>query len=512
MADYNILKRLFSKIAPSVEKEALEDIARMSPKSVLQELEDTSPNLVRQSQLEESFAAPKSQVLDEQMGIGLPAKNAEESASILSNSKEPIFLNSEKINAAETALTPDKLARFKQLIAEHPYATASAAGLGAMGISNLATNKPVSEPVRTISSQQTPSVNEQEESEDVQPRSGKASIKTSVKSSDGVSPLDLTKSSQEQSDFNKKIQQLMESRDKQQLVAQLGKAAEIIGSGISHSKPVSQEAYDEIAKNADQPLKDFASKLEMRKFDPNSDISKSYKQFAKQIGVKVSDSSSAADLEKLTPLMEKYMQAKEAAAARRDMRAMAQQVRDDEKLNKRFSEANNKIASEISSSRSAFGKAANVHRSAEAIERMTDGIDPNNLDSRQITELARNLDAMLSSGQATISGMKKLIPETFSGNTMKIAEYISGLPKGARQGEFVQRMLETVRREKELAGDQIKRTQRKILAGYEDLQKKDPERFRRLLEIHELPQDIFTENALKKKQPSFDDLGFKPGK
>jgi len=52
-------------------------------------------------------------------------------------------------------------------------------------------------------------------------------------------------------------------------------------------------------------------------------------------------------------------------------------------------------------------------------------------------------------------------------------------------------MIKTVGREKELAKEQIKRAQGKLLAGDMDLREKDPEAWEMMLKSHDLPLDLF---------------------
>jgi hypothetical protein len=237
--------------------------------------------------------------------------------------------------------------------------------------------------------------------------------------------------------------------------------------------------------------KSFGDADEMQQNDPASPVSHAAQEFAIKLGLNPDavKKSSYANIQKLMTEKRLNDQFEESVKARlqsanlaRDSKKEGADARSDEKTNKRFSELNNKLTSEIASSRSAFGKAANVHRSAEAIETLVAGIpNPNDIDSRQIAELARSLDSMLAQGAATVSGSAHLIPSTASKDLAHIQEYLMGIPKGTQQGEFVKRMTETVKREKELARKQIAATGKKITAGYSDLQKRDPERWNEVM-------------------------------
>lgn len=303
------------------------------------------------------------------------------------------------------------------------------------------------------------------------------------------------------------------------LTSQLGKAGELIGTGITGTtglKPtqaVGTEAFNNIAKSGEKGVQNYQIMKDNEKDDPNSPMSQMFRQYAKQFGVNVKGDFTASQGEKLLPYVFKGFEANEARNAKhedtaikllelQDNKDSKRQAKLDDTATKRFDDLNKKLTSEIASSRSAFGRGANTVRSAEAIERLAGGTDPNNLDTRQITEIARNLDSMLSNGSPSISGMNKLIPNTAMGSAAKIEEWLLSKPRGAQQGEFVKRMLDTVTREKNLAREQLQRTQGSILGSYTDLQKNYPDKFKDVLASHDIPDDItnFSNRANKALQ------------
>lgn len=337
-------------------------------------------------------------------------------------------------------------------------------------------------------------------------------------------------------DFNEMLRMAQESRDKSQLLANIGKASELFATGLTGTvpmgrvtKPVAQEYYDKLIKQAEQPVEDVGDAFTMkakqdemqrlaRRRDPDSEESKFARDLLKQQGITIPEQATADALEKYAPQLTNILNQREArerreavakiAAAEREERKQATaKTKEDETMNKEFTQMSKTINSELASSRSSFGKSAGILRSAEAIETFIKGVDPKSITTRQIYELARSLDSMLSQGASTISGAKKLIPETMSGDTAKIAEYITSIPKGAGQEAFVKQMMETVRREKELAKSQVQTTQKKLLSGYSHLKKKDPERFNDILTAYELPnieqesskslEEIKTKNQIK---------------
>lgn len=285
---------------------------------------------------------------------------------------------------------------------------------------------------------------------------------------------------------------------KNRLYANLLGSADVIASSMAGLgagrvvKPSAQEQAKNLGEQADIGVKEYQQQLAQSKDDPNSPLSKQMReQFKKVFKYDIGANYSAADIEKVLPQMTSILNVQEQAATRREIAKQNAEIRKskeqeaaDYKTDKRFSELGNKITAEIASSRGAFGKAANTKRAAESIEAFVGQGDPNNLDNRQISEIARSLDSMLSSGQATVSGMEHFIPKTALGSAAEIEEYIQGIPKGAKQGEFVRRMMETVEREKDLASKQIQRTGKVISEGYSDLKRKNPDRWNTLMKYH----------------------------
>lgn len=87
-------------------------------------------------------------------------------------------------------------------------------------------------------------------------------------------------------------------------------------------------------------------------------------------------------------------------------------------------------------------------------------------DSRQIQEFVRSQDRLLTAGGvSTITGQQELTPITIEGLIQKYGEKGLGVPQGLKQGEFIEKMLETTRRERKTNSmklDQTISTHKKI--------------------------------------------------
>lgn len=315
-----------------------------------------------------------------------------------------------------------------------------------------------------------------------------------------------------------KLRELQEEARKAKLANGILRGLDITSAGIvgSGAKPAGQEAFNQNIKAADEKVENHLKLIAEQKNDPDSAISVGFRKYAeKLLGKPITGKFTAADGEKIIPFVFKQYEAGLNRAERQSelkqrldtsekvagikagqaqqARSEKQTAKDESELDKRFEKLNQKLTAEIASSRSAFGTSARTYSAAEKIQRLTQGRDPNSLTTREVAELARQLDTILSNGQPTISGMKKLIPETAAADVTKLAEYITNQSRGAQGGSFIKQMMETVNREKELSGEQVKRTQGKLLAGSTDLMKKDPDRWGTILAAHDLPDDVFKE-------------------
>lgn len=343
-------------------------------------------------------------------------------------------------------------------------------------------------------------------------------------------PTDKTINFGSQEAIAERAQKLRDSEIEAIKQAQIGKALANIGSAINRGKSYTNEelaAFDTPVLIAKKRQENFDKLIKEQQNDPNSSFSQGLKDVIKKTtGYEISGDATAEQLSKIFPditkaytrdleaslktkeldirdetqkrlerqnekqLAYQYEALRENIQARKMMQSAREQIKQDQKNSDRIDKVGKLITGEVASSRSAFGRAANTYANAEKVERLVAGMDPNEIDNRQIAEIARSLDYMLSSGQPTVSGLKKLLPVTVQGDAAKIQEYLMGIPKGAKQGEFVKRMMETIEREKSLAHEQMQRTQKKLLAPYSDL--KDDPRFLEMLRLSGIPEDIMS--------------------
>lgn len=294
-------------------------------------------------------------------------------------------------------------------------------------------------------------------------------------------------------------------------------SAGIAGLGSnSQVKPSGQQLFKDQAEGASQITGDYKDQVGMERNDAKSLVSRAMQKYAKKLGFDAKGLS-AGDIDKMIPYVSRAFDAQENRAARREnLQARLEEINERDRERKeekrliqeksdrldmekstqdRFDKMGKLVAAEVASGRSSFGRMGNNIRSAEAIERLVQGRPLKDLDNREIYEVAKSLDALLSQGQSTISGTAHLIPHTARGDLAKLQEFLTNKRMGVGGDSFLKQMLKTVGREKELAAEQIQKVQRKLLAPYKDLKEKDNDKWITIMKQHDLPENPFDEST-----------------
>lgn len=348
------------------------------------------------------------------------------------------------------------------------------------------------------------------------------------------------------------LKQMQQDRQDQIRNLMYAEAADRAGTAIAGGGRLKYEGgkFDSMKQLANMPVEDFMasdklkkentkfgldtelSKLNVEKAksqmnddkaksDPNSDLSKvarasvmdslnriGRKDLASQVtphmsSKQIEDLFGQNNLANMVSSFEAQQNRLEIAKLRGSEKEESSKAKNEEKDIKRLDAANKMITASLGRNNTAFGRMANITRSAEAIEQLVHG-NPN-LDSRQIKEVAASLDAMLTMGASTVSGRAGLVPKSATGDVNSIYEYITNIPQGLGQQKFVNRLMETVVREKELAKEQIKRESKKMLSSYADLQKKMPEAWNTMIQSQGLDPDMFGDLEEKESKSSKQD-------
>ena len=294
------------------------------------------------------------------------------------------------------------------------------------------------------------------------------------------------------------------------------------------------DLYADDKRIMDEALARKAREEEASVSDPTSNISKALQaemaQLLKDTGQEIKDPSALANMSAndLKPLIASYKarrddqrlreKADEDRRARQEdmrfkyaqLRAMNEakaEAKKEEKKTKadnatlsRIEKAGKLVTAELQS-RSAFGIAAKNRQSVENAEALLAGrMNLNDVDNRELVELARVLDRVLSQGTSTISGTKHLTPETAQQKIAGMMEFFTSKVQGSGAADFVKKYQKTLQREREVADKQIIETQKKVLAPYKDII--DHPNMQELLQQNGLPSNPFDTKAAKEELES----------
>lgn len=291
------------------------------------------------------------------------------------------------------------------------------------------------------------------------------------------------------------------------------------------------DLYADDKRIMDEALARKAREEEASVSDPTSNISKALQaemaQLLKDTGQEIKDPSALANMSAndLKPLIAsykarrddqrlrekadedrrarqedlrfKYAQLRAMNEAKAEMKKEEKKAKQDTTTLNRIEKAGKLVTAELQS-RSAFGIAAKNRQSVENAEALLSGrMNLNDVDNRELVELARVLDRVLSQGTSTISGTKHLTPETAQQKIAGMMEFFTSKVQGSGAADFVKKYQKTLQREREVADKQIIETQKKILAPYKDII--DHPNMQEILQQNGLPSNPFDTKAAKEE-------------
>lgn len=120
---------------------------------------------------------------------------------------------------------------------------------------------------------------------------------------------------------------------------------------------------------------------------------------------------------------------------------------------------------------------------------------PNGLDSRQLEELAQSTARLLGGTGAASARVEALVPHTLMGRAQTLKEYLSNNPTGANAQAFVDRMAETIAREKQIAENQKRQFQIEGLPRFKSLKNKDPDTYNAMLQGKGITSDMIDDKG-----------------
>jgi hypothetical protein len=106
-------------------------------------------------------------------------------------------------------------------------------------------------------------------------------------------------------------------------------------------------------------------------------------------------------------------------------------------------------------------------------------------DTRQVRELATSLASVLTGGNVVAqSQIEELIPQTYKGRALEFFEKLSNNPTGLEQQAFINRLSDTLGREKNTINSQIKVSQNQALPAMQVLKKRNPKAYQEILDAN----------------------------
>jgi hypothetical protein len=299
------------------------------------------------------------------------------------------------------------------------------------------------------------------------------------------------------------LKDAQQQRNQLQLMAILGRAGQQAGAAIANRANIKpdDEAYRTLLAAAEQPVSDVKAekamasealknkkleseaKTEMQKSNPNSDISKTYRDlYRKTTGKDAPSNTTATELEKLEPILARLHTSEENRKDRQLKMSELKSARDEKQLAKNVVD----MGYDLDSNRRGAGEMgknqARVNAAGRVNELITQFPDYN-MPHIQAREVATSVAGLLNSGsQSAVSQINELVPKTWQGSVAKIEEYIKGIPVGEKQQEFMKLMHETAIRERDLAKEQILEAKfEKAYGTWGRVKKDNPDEFYRVL-------------------------------
>ncbi len=265
-----------------------------------------------------------------------------------------------------------------------------------------------------------------------------------------------------------------------------------------------------------------------REMDPNSVESKMAQDLAVSMGMNPEQAKglTAAKFKDFSPIMEKKYQVAETTQARKDAaetlaesrlavahenslnRADANSKRSEDKQAENDNKDAMKLQQDLDKGWATRGGQGGVIQgkvtAAQAAQALIDQgkVQSGGLDSRQIEELAQSTARLLGGTNAASARVEGLVPHTLWGKTQSLKEWLTNQPAGQDMQAFTDRLAETVKREKDLAENQMKEYQIQTLPAHARLKKSNPELFNSILQAKGIEPEMIDEKGRYNKRPS----------
>jgi hypothetical protein len=263
-------------------------------------------------------------------------------------------------------------------------------------------------------------------------------------------------------------------RDRLQGISNMSRAFKEVQQGLSKDayKP-DYGMQDQWLKEAQQPItdlaegrkakmekvetglkiQDFANKAERR--DPNSPISRAYRDMARVSGLPIPDDMTADAIKESYNFIDMKM--------KMDAMALMQREKKDSKADETTEKQLKYLSESIDPNKGARGPIADTIKRYDGITRAevlaqdlaTGGIKTNFTDFEQ-QELARTINQILTnSGSPAQKAIEDLVPHSMWGDVKKLQSYVFNNPYKKDQTAFGKQLINLIGREKETVGKQL---------------------------------------------------------
>lgn len=264
------------------------------------------------------------------------------------------------------------------------------------------------------------------------------------------------------------LKEAQDKRDKMQNLSMLGKSANMILGGQTHTTP-SNAVWDEMSKNAGQGIDDIKNKSallsqnltqneqarklsdEEVKSDPKSPVSIMATQIAKKMlpDLNVQEGkTSASDLEKINPMLVSYASHMLALESKKDSKKEEQILKYSKAMGEDLDPSRGRSGNQ--------GKLQQVISDSKAIDALTANYSNlNAVPPAQYAEMVSSLDRLVSRGNPAIERFRHLMPANSALSAAGMIQWIKSEPAGANQKAFIQNILNTSKAERDVAAKQI---------------------------------------------------------
>ena len=301
-----------------------------------------------------------------------------------------------------------------------------------------------------------------------------------------------------------KLNQMIADLKQQRFMNNFGRAMSGMVASAGGHKDNFDQMYADRAKSLDKMPDEFKTQEEMEsgipKHDPNSSISKMYRDLAQSNGYTPRGNETADELEKLMPQLFKSRELKETTAARVQSQkdkldAMKQITADRAKITEesQLEKDRQKLGDVTNFNKQARGNAAqiqNLVNQGERLQTLVDSIPKNSRgepDLGKVTpiqkeELLRTFDTLLA-GKSTVSGQQELMKSVDSiyNKAAQIRQYLTGNKAYGNESGLLKSVVDTIYREKGLAVEKIKDMSYENSIGFKRLREKDPDYVKQIL-------------------------------